>query len=151
MGLWIALRPPRWMRLLLTAFAPRTVLLQLSVLVCLLQLRSLLPRVSAAALHPPLGAAMDVVFAAAAVMTVDPMASDFYLPRHEALPPALAPHRFRRRLARIAAFLRWLVYVPSACRAALLWSVAAARPRDPQALPHALAAFLTTLRMLQLD
>jgi hypothetical protein len=180
MALSLVFRPPRLMRLLLASFPPLAVVLQLSILVGLLNLRLLLPPdpLRPAPLGPAFGGAMDVVFALAAVMTADPgECAHFARPERGsgggqeakdeeevraaepkaraaaigAPPPSVPPRRFRRRLARVAAFLRWLVFVPSASRAVAFWLRAARGPADRTALLHAVAAFLTSLRMLQPD
>ena len=128
----------------LSCFPPATLLQQTLVLAALLLLRARMPSPSPLALPNGLGAAMDVVFAAGAVMTVDPTTCSHYLG------PSFSP-RSRRRLARIAALLRWIVFVPSGCRCVLYCCFALAHPHPRASFDLALCGFFTSLRMLPLD
>lgn len=176
-------RLSRFLSVLGLAFPVSCIFQQLFVLVSLLLLRARLPPPSPKALPTALGAMLDVVFAVGALVTIDPMecphfdrgaasaakggapsgaesaAKEYCGVVTSNPPPAVYPRTFRRRLARMAAFARWLVFVPTASRALLFAARSMAEssssergegaPNAHAAFSFATASLFHALRILQ--
>jgi hypothetical protein len=148
------------LRTLLASVAVRTLVQQVTIFYVLTSMRFSEPQpvYHRPALDPGLGVFVDLILAVAACFAVDPFKSSLFdtaapalVPRWSRPDPAQTTYRFKKRLARFSAFMRWLVIVPSASRGILISAQALYEPTTLRANYMALLGLFHVLRILPVD